>query len=340
MSRMRWPGSLERLLEDVPSISGAVAWLETRDGTSVARSAGWSSQERLDPMPVDASFRLASNTKTFAAATTLRMVEDGLLSLDDPIVRLLPRDATEGLRSVPGFRHLDDILLVHLLGHTSGIPTPVNNEYMETVLREPAKRWEPLEQIRFFAGDQPPTAPPGAEAVYSDTGYVVLSLIIEAVAGMDLASAYRTYLGLERLGLTSTYLETCEEPPQGLGPRAHQYFGTVDVTAFDPSFDLYAAGGLVSSSRDLCRFWRALFTGEVFRDAATLDRMCTTVPFRNGAAEAGLGVFHSSIAGRRMWSHSGLLRQLRHPRPRERRDRCGSREPGWVGMAHADGWMI
>lgn len=298
---------LERLLEEVPAISGAVVWLETLDGASVGRSVGWLTRERLDPFPVDASYRLASNTKTFAAATILRMAEDGLLSVDESIVGLLPRDATEAWRSVPGFRDLADIRVVHLLGHTSGLPSPANTEYMEAVLQNPEKRWEPLEQILFFVGDQPPTARPGAEAVYSDTGYVVLALIIERVTGIGLAEAYRTLLGFHRLGLTSIYLETCEEVPPGLGRRAHQYFGEVDVTTFDPSFDLYGAGGLVSSSRDMCRFWRGLFSGEVFRDADTLSKMCTTVPFTNGAGGAGLGVFLRDIAGRPMWCHTGYF---------------------------------
>lgn len=298
---------LERLLEDVPAISGAVVWMETLDGASVGRSAGWLTRERMDPFPVDASYRLASNTKTFAAATILRMAEDGLLSLDESIVGLLPREATESWRSVPGFRYLEDIQLEHLLGHTSGLPSPANTEYMDAVVQSPDKRWKPLEQILFFVGDQPPTAKPGAEANYSDTGYVVLAMIIEEVTGMDLAESYRTHLGFDRLGLASTYLETCEEPPPGLGRRAHQYFGEVDVTAFDPSFDLYGAGGLVSSSRDVCRLWRALFSGEVFRDAASLRRMCTPVPLANGEGEVGLGVFLRDIAGRSMWCHTGYF---------------------------------
>jgi len=298
---------LERLLDDVPTISGAVTWLETREGVSFARSVGSLTQERLDPVPVDASYRLASNTKTFAAATVLRMAEDGLVSLARPIVELLPRDVTESWESVPGFRYLKEIRLVHLLGHTSGLPSPANTAYMELVLQAPDKRWDPLDQIAVFVGDQSPTARPGARAVYSDTGYVVLALVIEEITGMGLAESYRTLLGFDRLGLSSTYLETCEPPPPELGPRAHQYFRAVDVTPIDPSFDLYGAGGLVSSSRDLCRFWRGLFSGEVFRDAATLQTMCTTVPFADRAGGAGLGLFRRDIAGQLMWCHTGYF---------------------------------
>src|SRR5206468_13081783 len=99
----------------------------------------------------------------------------------------------------------------------------------------------------------------GTDFHYSDTGYVLLGEILERQTGHSLAGAYRSLLGLDRLGLLHTYLETLEPTPAQATPRAHQYLGTTDTAGFDPSFDLYGGGGLVSTVNDLTRFYRARF---------------------------------------------------------------------------------
>ena len=304
-------GELEETFEELlavhPSISGAVVWIDRRDEASLSGSFGWLSHERTDPASIESTFRLASNTKTFAAAAMLRLAETGSLSIDQRIVELLPTDFLSFLAELRPFAHLDEMTVRHLLQHTSGVRAPLADaEYMEIVGRDPTHRWTPEEQIRLWVEDQSPLASPGRVSTYSDAGYVVAAVLMEHVAQMPLARIYRKFLDFDRLGLSSTFLETCEDVPEGLGPRIHQYTDTLDVTAFDPSFDLYAAGGLVSSARDLCRFWRALFSGDVFGDGRSLGLMCSTVPV-DETDRAGLGMFEKTVAGARVWHHSGFF---------------------------------
>lgn len=150
-----------------------------------------------------------------------------------------------------------------------------------------------------------PHAKPGAEFHYADTGYVLLGEVIQRTTGQSLAAAYRSLLDCAGLGLTSTYLETLEPVPSTAGPRAHQYDTDIDTYAFDPSFDLYGSGGLISSVEDLGRFYRALLRGEIFHHPKTLATMLT-IPNAGSGSSAAMGLFRYEIAGSVWWGHSGF----------------------------------
>ncbi len=87
---------------------------------------------------------------------------------------------------------------------------------------------------------------------------MLASSLIECASGLPIADAYRELLGFDTLGVDATYLESLEQVPAGAGPRTHQFLDDVDTYSFDPSMDLYGAGGLVSSAADLAHFARAL----------------------------------------------------------------------------------
>jgi D-alanyl-D-alanine carboxypeptidase len=101
------------------------------------------------------------------------------------------------------------------------------------------------------------------------------------VTGKSFASALRTLIGYEKIGLSSIWLETLEDEPSGIPDRAHQYEGDFDTYSIDPSIDLYGGGGLVSTMGDLAKFMQATFTGRVFAKPETLETMLSTFPANN-----------------------------------------------------------
>ena len=220
--------------------------------------------------------RIASNTKTYVAAAILRLWEEGLLGLDDPLSMHLPAEYAEVLAG-DGY-DLDAITIRHLLTHTSGLYDYADRDlFVEAVLADPTHRWTPEEQIDLAVEWGDPYGAAGEVYRYSDTGYVVLGLVLQSVYGKPLALSLRELLDFEGLGLGSTWMETLEDPPPGAADRAHQYMGELDTYDFDPSLDLYGGGGLVSTADDMAVFMRSLFIGSVYRDAATADTMLTTV---------------------------------------------------------------
>src|SRR5204863_5228275 len=120
-----------------------------------------------------------------------------------------------------------------------------------------------------------------------------------------LATAYRTLLHFNQLGLANTYLETLEPKPPQANLRAHQYLDTIDTAGFDPSFDLYGGGGLVSTVDDLARFYRALLGGHVLKNPATLRTMLGK-PRSTYPRDLAMGIFAESIGQTDCWHHDGF----------------------------------
>jgi D-alanyl-D-alanine carboxypeptidase len=275
--------------------SARVSW------TGAAGHASFGSKAPLDPA---ATFRIASVTKTFVAAAMLRLVEDGRVGLDDPVAAHL-RPATVSLLRKDGYA-VDSIRVRHLLTHTSGLYDYAEDPAYQTfVLTHGRHHWTRAEQLRFAMSHGKPLAAPGTTFHYADTGYILLGEMLERATGRTFAQALRSLVGLDHLGLDSTYLETLEPKAPGAAARAHQYYKTIDATAFDPSFDLYGGGGLVSSVGDLTRFYDALLGGRVFKKASTLRTMLGKANSRS-VADLGMGIFSSQFAGENCWAHSGF----------------------------------
>ncbi len=282
--------------------------LARTDDRQVVAARGYVTCDGPEAMTLGHTFRIASNTKTFVAATAMSLVEDGLLALDDPVAPVLP----VAVRDLLGRRYdLGTITLRMLLQHTSGIASHdtgshegTSTPFLAAARGAPERRWTALDQITFSVERFAPLFPPGSALVYSDTGYVVVGQIIEAVSGQPLHAAVREHCRLDTLGLRRTFWDRFEAPSVG-APRARTYIGDEDWEAVDCSIDLYGGGGLVSTVEDLATWWRALFGGEVIAASAVATMLDPLVPSTESHGDAGLGVFRRSLAGRWWWTHSG-----------------------------------
>jgi D-alanyl-D-alanine carboxypeptidase len=161
------------------------------------------------------------------------------------------------------------------------------------------------EQASWAMAHCEPLGLPGERFHYSDTGYVLLGQLIETITGLPQAKAYETLLSYDQLGFTSTWFETLEPPPPQASPRAHQYHHPSDTDSyhFDPSFDLYGGGGLVSTVADLNRFYIALFGARVI-GRASLRTMLTTAAA--GEPDEAMGIVRIASDGTACWYHSGF----------------------------------
>lgn len=157
-------------------IPGAVL-LVSHDGRIVWRKA-YGSRSMLpqrEAMTLDTIFDLASLTKVFAtSASVMKLVEQGKLRLNDPVVRYIPELGTVGATA-----EKNQITLRHLLTHTAGFaPDPTDANI-------PAG-WSGAEPLLGEIYAEPLVAPPGARFIYSDTGFILLGEIVRRVSGMPL----------------------------------------------------------------------------------------------------------------------------------------------------------
>ncbi|MGH3756193.1 serine hydrolase domain-containing protein [Actinophytocola sp.] len=242
--------------------------------------------------------RVASNTKMFVSAVVLRLVGEGRVRLDAPIEEYLP-----GLVRGNGYDG-DTITVRQLLQHTSGMA-----DYIADVLADPDANnhsWRPEELVRIGLS-HPPLFEPGTDWGYSNTGYIVLGMLVEHVTGDDIGAEITDRL-IRPLGLwQTTYPEAGQK--QIRGPHAHGYYAfpgqpVADVTELEPSLP-GAAASMVSTGPDLTRFVRALLAGNVLRPDL-LAQMRTTVPAEG--PDYGLGIREIPLScGGVAWGHAGNM---------------------------------
>jgi D-alanyl-D-alanine carboxypeptidase len=313
--------ALQRLLDGEvaahPSLPGQLLHVHApAAGVDASLAAGVFDRASGRPLEPGDGFRVASVTKTFTAVAVLRLVEEERLGLDDAVETHLPAEYAALLRE--GGYATDRITVRHLLTHTSGIHDYATDpRYPAAVFGDPGRRWTRVEQVWAAVEWGSPRFAPGEGYHYSDTGYLLLGEILEGLTGGGLAEALRSLVGYARLGLETTYLESLEAPPPGAGALSHPYFGDADIAGLDPSADLYGGGGLVSTTRDLARFYRALLRGEVFRHPRTLETMLA-VPPANREAPGGpyaMGIQARTIGGERCWGHTGFWGTAAHHCP-------------------------
>lgn len=260
------------------------------------------------PLSPDDPFRAASVTKAVTAATVLRLAESGRLALDDALGGYLPATLVGRVHRADGVSRGASITLRQLLNHTSGVYDYVGDDrFVAGLMADPSRTWTPTELVEQAIALGPPSFPPGAGFRYSDTGYVLLGLVVEAVTAGPLHGAYRG-LVLDPLGMDGTHLER-HEAPRG-GTVSHAYLGDVDLAPINTSFD-WGGGGLVSTAGDLIRLLRGLFGGPLLGERWRRE-MTAWVPQTRWEPEStaryaryGLGVGANEAAGEEVLGATG-----------------------------------
>ena len=285
--------SLQSALASLPHPAAAyLVGLEGEFGAAVA------------PLTPETPLRVASNTKTFVAATVLRLWEQGRIDLDAPIAKLIAPAYDRALTG-DGF-DTNKITVRHLLSQSGGLYDDGSDKrFIESLHQQPKRKWTRGEQVQASMAWGDPLGPPPQQFRYSDTGYILLGDIIERVTRRSLAKAVRQQLKLDSLGLKATWWEVLEKAPRTAPPRGRQFLGDTDVTDVDPSMDLYGGGGLVMSPRDLALFMRALFGGRIFVRPETLREMLRQGPHKGGDTYR-LGIFVKQTSAGEIWWHTGF----------------------------------
>ncbi|MFD5885893.1 serine hydrolase domain-containing protein [Streptomyces sp. NPDC060334] len=259
-------------------------------------------------------FRIGSTTKAFTAALVLRLAAEGKLGLDDTMERWLP-----GL--VAGNGHDGRAITIRqLLNHTSGILNYGNDpEFFKRGVGAAwfQHRYDPYapERLIRIGLATPPAFAPGDAFLYSNTNYFLAALIVEKATGGTFAQALTQWI-VQPLKLTGTYLPGAEPTIRGPHPRHYSTLFSSDAqpevhdaTEMNQSF-AWAAGGIISTTGDLQRFFGALLRGRLLPAEQQQD-MFTTVDTTGPvpwipSTRYGLGVFAQTLpTGVTVWGNAG-----------------------------------
>jgi D-alanyl-D-alanine carboxypeptidase len=296
------PGELRGLLDQIVAAGapGAAARIRDEDGVTQAGS-GVADLRNGRPMRPWLHYRVGSVTKPFVATVVLQLVAEGRLSLQDTVERWLPGILPYG----------DQVTIRELLSHTSGVPDytlePIIRLYTDPQAR--FRAWTPRELVALVA-DQPPDFPPGTAWSYSNTGYILAGMIIEAATGHKLGRELARRI-LRPLGLRNTFFPinrpTIPRPyARGYSlPLGQEQGPLLDFTVLNPSV-AWAAGALVSNLGDLEHFFRALLGGRLL-PPRLLTAMTTPVPTGQPGFGYGLGLIVIDTPAGRLLGHDGAI---------------------------------
>jgi D-alanyl-D-alanine carboxypeptidase len=278
----------------VPGLAAAVRMPDGALWIGVSGEAAVGTESR--PVRPSTPFVIASITKSFIAALTLQLQEEGVLSLSDPVSKWLPKEP-DG----------DRITLRMLLNHQSGkFDYFAHPRYPSLVFGRPSHHWTVAEILRLRG---PAYFAPGQGYRYSNTNYVLLGKILRKATGKSPAVLIRKrFLG--PLGMTQTYFQGDEPighwPAKGYWLNGSGYTGFSDGSKLRPNTSAatvaWAAGGLVSSVRDVATWQHALLSGDVLKP----ESLAQMLDF--GKYGYGLGMRRQLLAGRMGVGHGGSLR--------------------------------
>lgn len=253
--------------------------------------AGWGKADLENDVPATARsvYRIGSITKQFTSSAVMQLVQAGKVRLDDSIGAYLV-GLPQSWRSAT---------VRQLLNHTSGIPS-----YTDIGPRW-TRRWgeamTPDTLVELTAHDNL-WFKPGTNWRYDNTGYVVLGMLIEKVAGRPWGTEIAERFA-KPLGLSDT--QNCDTRPI-ISRRAHGYESAsgewVNATYLAMT-QPYAAGALCSTVADLARWNRALGTGQVVSPESYT--LMTTPEGAAVRANYGFGLFRDTLAGRTVIMHGG-----------------------------------
>ncbi|MGH3244109.1 MAG: serine hydrolase domain-containing protein [Spirillospora sp.] len=286
---------LERLIKQLTTqdgAPGAMAQVQDRRGRTVIRS-GTGDLRTGAPIPKDAYWRVGSITKPFVATVVLQLVGEGEIDLDAPVDRYLP-----GLVS-------GKITVRHLLQHTSGLPDYLGLLSMQKIIENPLAHYD-RRDLLALALKEPPLFKPGKGWKYSNTGYLLASMLIEKVTGRPYDEEIKRRV-LKPLRLRHTYVPGDSAFLPSPHPRGYVRPDPdgppLDVTALNPSVAV-ASGNMVSTASDVNRFFAALVGGRLL-NRAELREMMTTYTTDSGR-KYGLGLERVPVTcGGEVWGHAG-----------------------------------
>ncbi|MEZ4518136.1 MAG: serine hydrolase [Chloroflexota bacterium] len=288
-----------------PSITvapGVVLLVDTPDGRYL-QAAGVADLESGTPMQVDDILEIGSNTKSMTIVLLMQLVEQGLISLDDPLSKWLPEQAA----LLPNG---DQITIRQMAQHTAGL-WDYGDAIIGGGLADPAlltKGYTPEELVQYAAENGTPEFSPGEEGQwkYSNTGYVLLGMIIESVTGEKMVDLMQTQI-FDPLGMESATL--IEGVPQDGEITTHGYYIVdgewIDTTDWNASQG-WVAGAAAMTAADLATYAKALAAGEFFQNPDTLNEMLQFDPAAGFGVGGPYGLGLQDFAGDgSIWGHGG-----------------------------------
>jgi D-alanyl-D-alanine carboxypeptidase len=252
-----------------------------------SRAIGYSQRGGTEKKPLTEAnrFRIGSITKMFTAALVFQLVEKGKLKLSTTLDKFFPQIPNAG-----------KITIAQILGHRSGI----HDSILDRNLRpSPGTNAITKDEMLALLAKGTPDFEPDAKHSYSNSGYLLLGLIIEKLTGKTYGEALRTGI-TSKIGLKDTYLATGNIDVNKNEALTYMNLGGEwkQMPETHPSL-LFSAGAIVSTPNDLVKFIQALFDAKI----VSKESLAAMKTIRDGDAFGMMEPF--TFAGKTFYGHTG-----------------------------------
>ncbi|HXG97962.1 MAG TPA: serine hydrolase domain-containing protein [Gemmatimonadales bacterium] len=275
-----------------PLVPGASV-VVIREGRVVVRRAyGMADLEHRGAATPETDYRLASVSKQFTAMAVMLLAKDGRLRYDQPVRDFLPE-----LPAATG-----SVTVRHLLNHTSGLW-----DYEDLIPESRTAQLDDRDVLALLGSKDSLYFPAGSQYRYSNTGYVLLGLIVARVSGMSFPEFLRARIFLPLgMGATVAHVEGSDTIPRrayGYSPRGGAFVQTDQSVTSATLGD----GGIYTNVDDMTRWDQARDGGATeLVDAATMELATTPPQLPAGATtQYGFGWFVDNYRGEKRWRHTG-----------------------------------
>lgn len=306
------PTQIDALFSTLKSTAApGAAVLVIQNGKPVFRRGyGVTDLRTLHPITAKTNFRLASFTKQFTAMCIMLLVHDGKLHYDDHLTDIFPEFPVYG----------KSITVRNLLNHTSGLPDyeDLYSARYPNVPDEKIPQIHDREVLRLLERETTPKFPAGSSWTYSNSGYVVLGLVVEKISGKPFGEflADRIFAPLQ-MNSTLAYEKGKNEAPHRAFGHSKEKDKWRETDQSSTSATL-GDGGVYSSIEDLAKWDRALRAHTLLTEAEMQPALSPVQP-RDGPAKNedgkaisyGFGWFLESYRGHKRMSHDGETRGFR-----------------------------
>jgi D-alanyl-D-alanine carboxypeptidase len=272
--------SIRAALADA-SAPGAIVGVWQQGRAPYVRTFGVRDTATREPMRANLFMRIGSETKTFTITALLQLVDQGKVSLDDPISKY-----------VDGVVSGDAITLRDLAVMRSGLVNySVVPAFDQLLTADPHKAWTPQELLSYSI-TTPLQFAPNAGFQYSNTNTILLGLVVEKASGESIEQYIKQHI-TDPIGMTQTSFPTDSALP---APHAQGYStgadkSVADATGWNPTWT-WSAGQMVSTLRDLHIWAPRLATGRGLLSAKTQAVRAASVAKVQEPITYGLGLFN------------------------------------------------
>jgi D-alanyl-D-alanine carboxypeptidase len=235
-------------------------------------------------------------SKLFMLVLVLKQVELKKLDLDQPIINYIDPALLNNLFIYRDHDYQSEVTLRQLLNHTSGVAdyfegaNHKEQKIVDLMIKDPGHLFTAYELLDFTKTNQSAVGIPGQRFYYSDTGYVLISLILEDVTQKTYQELLKTYI-TKPLNLKNTYVYARENRNEDL---ADVLFNGVNIRDYLSLTCHWVGGGIVSNTNDLITFLRALVEQKLVSQSILDKDICCEFPFIKGMTY-GLGVMEVNL---------------------------------------------